>query len=384
MKKILIIGPIGDFGGRELEAGFIADSLKNNAEILICSTGVISNDSQVFNFVNRKQVVSLKALVFDRNFLIKLFTYFSWLKNNVKGSPLLYLSNKVNKKYFNLNKLVKRELEQMVQNSDVVIICAQLTSNYVKTIIISANKLKIPVFFRTTGTIKSINLSQSNYLELVTQFIHHSKKNAFNLNSQMNLPYKVIDQCAFNEKELLKIPLISKKVKKYLVLGRIEKEKNIDIIIRAFLKVKEKGDLLYIIGAGSELLNLKELSRNNDFIIFTGFVNYQSLKTYFHIADAVVIASKEETGPLVGIEAMAGGKIIISTKVGAMPDRLIETNAFWFEQDVDSLTRQLKRVKNLTSLEVLQISKTNRGRYLENYSLSILKSNYLDVLNNVL
>jgi len=47
----------------------------------------------------------------------------------------------------------------------------------------------------------------------------------------------------------------------------------------------------------------------------------------------------EETSCISALEAMAAGKIIISTKVGAMPERLKDGNVFWFN------------IENLSSLE---------------------------------
>ena len=46
MKKVLLIGPFEDYGGREIDTAFIASSLYENFEVSICSTGNITKKSQ--------------------------------------------------------------------------------------------------------------------------------------------------------------------------------------------------------------------------------------------------------------------------------------------------------------------------------------------------
>ena len=67
MKKILIIGPIGDFGGRELMTGFIANVLSEIYHVEVCSTVAISNKTQVKEFFNGP-VYGIGGLLFKKYF----------------------------------------------------------------------------------------------------------------------------------------------------------------------------------------------------------------------------------------------------------------------------------------------------------------------------
>ena len=73
---MLIIGPIGDFGGRELEAGFIANSLSDNYDVEICSIGNITKNSQVYEtFKNGESALkgedTVRKSISEKNSLMK-------------------------------------------------------------------------------------------------------------------------------------------------------------------------------------------------------------------------------------------------------------------------------------------------------------------------
>jgi len=99
----------------------------------------------------------------------------------------------------------------------------------------------------------------------------------------------------------------------------------------------------------------------------------------------LVIPSHEEAGPLVGIEAMAAGKLIFSTKVGAMAQRLYNTeNDFWFDINKEqSFLQLIERVKNIKPEGIKVIREKNRKIYLENYSIEKISNEYLNIFNGL-
>ncbi len=381
MKKILIIGPIADFGGRELEAGFIASSLNKKYSVEICSTGVITSNSQVFTFDCDLHVFSINELLCYKYLSLKFFAFLICLKNRSRSKFINSVNNYISKNFLNYDNKADFVVENLVSKYDVVFILAQLTSNFIPIIIKKCEERNIKVIFRTTGTIK---IGQYySFINNVDLFIHHSESNAASLFSE-NHRYSVVDQCAFNEIELLKIPLLADRVKTFLALGRLEKEKNFHLVIKAFIDAKKSGDLLYIIGCGSRSLELKQLANNDESIIFLGYIPNDKLHNYFKLIDCILICSDEEAGPLVGIEAMAAAKIIISTKVGAMPDRLENLNFFWIDSSVKSISQSIKRVQNVDEFSVNQLSKEVREKYISNFSSAIISAKYLDSVDNIL
>jgi glycosyltransferase involved in cell wall biosynthesis len=236
------------------------------------------------------------------------------------------------------------------------------------------------ILFRTTGTIRNNMVSNTAIFKLVTVFIHHSIHNANNFeNYYFKHAQGLIDQCAFNEINFLKIPLKESKIKNFIVLSRLSKEKQVDIVIKAFDTVSEEGDCLYIYGDGQEKENLKILNYKST-IIFKGFVKQTDLPTIFNESDCLIVSSSEEAGPLTGLEAMASGVLIISTRVGAMEERL-GNDCFWYDGTQKDLEKKFKEVKELSNEEVHELSKKVRERYLKSYRIATIERKYLEVVD---
>jgi len=386
-KKILLIGPIGDFGGRELEAGFIANALNEEYDVKICSTVYYTEQSQVFDFVAKKHMFSFSNTVVEKHILIKVIAFVAYVRFGFKFSIPFYFNNKINKKYFAVASKTDQVIEELIAENDVIIVCAQLTSNYLKKIVESAFLKNIPVIFRTTGTIVNSSAkflkSEFNWLNKVTSFIHHSEANAGKLSLLRKYNYEIIDQCAYNEKELIGSAVKEDEISDFFVLSRLSKEKQVDIVIKAFNTVRESTDRLHIYGDGPELEYLKGLAKNNKNIIFYGHISHTQSHELFYKYDCLIISSSEEAGPLTGIESMAGGMPLISTKVGAMSERLLEYD-FWYDGSQEQLELRMREIKMLSSSEVTVISKRIKQRYIEEYSIGTIKKKYRNSVSKTL
>lgn len=379
-KKIILFGPFADFGGRELECSFIASLLSTKHHVDICTTNSVSNKSQLFDFNNKQNVFSIKELLCRKYLIIYLLSFFSYLKNNFKGTITNYANNKIAKRNFNYYKKVNNILEELVVEYDLIFICAQLSSTLNNEIINIAKANNKLVLFRTTGAIIDIEFK---FIDKVDCFIHHSLNNAKKIENYKKHNFVIIDQCAFNENRLLEIPYIYNRTKIFLTVSRLVKEKNIDVVIKAFLEAKKIGDKLFVVGEGTEYDNLVKSAEGDDDVIFTGFVSNKNLHKYFSLSDCVILSYFElETGPLTGIEAMAASRAIISAKTGAMQER-INFNEFWFNNTKEDLIEQINSVKELDATQILEISKKNRDRYLQEYSIEKIEQKYLNIVDKV-
>jgi len=85
----------------------------------------------------------------------------------------------------------------------------------------------------------------------------------------------------------------------YLYAGRVAPEKNID----AFLKLKLSGTK-YVVGAGP---SLKRLQATYPDARYTGYVDDETLASFYAAADVFVFPSRSETFGLVLLEALASG-----------------------------------------------------------------------------
>jgi glycosyltransferase involved in cell wall biosynthesis len=382
-KKILIFGPIGNFGGRELESGFIASVLSSKYEVAICSSGTITKNSQVFDFNKNLKVFSVKELLFDKYLDIKLLTYFSFFKNRFKGTISSYSNNAVIKRFFDYDKKVQIVLDELIKDYDLIFICAQLSSGLVSKVIDISEINGKKILFRTTGTIASIDYK---FIDSVDCFIHHSVNNANKIEKDKCHNYVIIDQCAYNEEALLKIPLVENNISNFLVLSRLSPEKGIEEIIDFFLRVCFENDVLFIAGNGVLENDLKIKYPNSKNVKFQGFVNSYKLSRLFGEIDCLIIPSPEESGPLVGVESMCTGKVIISTRVGAMQERMKDTfNNYWFDyNNFESFKKVYFDVKSLNKKQIKKASVSLRYKYEKEYSMHKIGEKYLNILSKTL
>jgi glycosyltransferase involved in cell wall biosynthesis len=109
-----------------------------------------------------------------------------------------------------------------------------------------------------------------------------------------------------------------------LHVGRICREKQIDIILRAFKKTLQVVDAnLIITSSGPDEDRLKRYTKGlklDDKVSFTGRLSINQLREIYSKADVFVAASNTETQGLVILEAMANGCSVIARKAPGFID----------------------------------------------------------------
>ncbi|WP_333875324.1 glycosyltransferase family 4 protein [Flavobacterium sp.] len=380
-KKLLLFGPIGDFGGRDVEVNIIAQSLSNHYEISIVSTKYFTRKSYALRNLPSVSATSFQQELYKSSCFIRFWAYVMYLKNNKKQQPYAYVQNAVSKRFFNFEKKKEAIVTRCITESDVVIACVQPSSAYLKTALEISARQKKPFWIRTTGTIRTLQPEMFDFLKKATGFIHHSQANALNLNRQLPLPYVIIDQCAQEEQKLLALPIPEKKMV-FGYLGRLSPEKGILELIRFFQNYPE--GQLRISGNGPLQQEVLDTIKDYDNIRYLGQSHPDELQLFFAPISVLIIPSHEESGPLVGLEAMASGRLIISTEVGAMKERLAGTkNDFWFQiNHPHSFFDSLAAVNALPNEAFHEIAQNNRQRYLAEYQFSAIQQKYRNCLEN--
>lgn len=104
-----------------------------------------------------------------------------------------------------------------------------------------------------------------------------------------------------------------------LTVGRIAKEKSIDVLINNLKDIVKKvpKTKLVIVGDGPDMKELMELTLKNNLdknVIFTGKVPWDEIPKYYQLCDVFVTSSKTETQGLTVLEAMAAGKAVVTIK----------------------------------------------------------------------
>jgi glycosyltransferase involved in cell wall biosynthesis len=105
-----------------------------------------------------------------------------------------------------------------------------------------------------------------------------------------------------------------------LYVGRLEKEKNLDMLIDAFARVKESvpESKLILVGSGTQEPYLRAYIQEGDIkdVIFWGSVKNREIPCLLNSSDVFTFASIYEGGPVVIKEALACNVPVVSTDVG--------------------------------------------------------------------
>ncbi len=114
-----------------------------------------------------------------------------------------------------------------------------------------------------------------------------------------------------------------------LFVGNLEPRKQVDVLLRAFSRARERvpNAVLLIIGTGESagkddqtrsLVRLASELRLGQAARFIGRVDDQRLLDYYAAADAFALSSTSEAQGIVALEAMASGLPVIATAVGGL------------------------------------------------------------------
>ena len=144
---------------------------------------------------------------------------------------------------------------------------------------------------------------------------------------------------------------IRRDVPTFLAVGRLDKDKKVDLIIRATAEAVVSADLqTVIVGKGRDEAEFRELARRlspEGTCVFTGFVPDEDLNCLYALADVYIGAGAAELQGLAVMEAMAAGLPILAANSVALPELVEEgVNGLLFELNVDDLAARM-----LTMLE---------------------------------
>lgn len=102
-----------------------------------------------------------------------------------------------------------------------------------------------------------------------------------------------------------------------LYVGRLEKEKSVDFLIKAFqlIHAKNKEANLVLVGDGTMKKSLEQLAKGlgvKENVYFTGLIDSKEMNKAYSDADIFVFASKTETQGMVILEALSSGVPVVA------------------------------------------------------------------------
>lgn len=132
-----------------------------------------------------------------------------------------------------------------------------------------------------------------------------------------------------------------------LFLGRIVYGKGIEYLIEAFKDIKTDKKLVIAGGASDSaqfMDELKEMSKDDERIVFTGFVQGQMLEELYSNAYIYTLPSDSEGMPLSLLEAMSYGNCCVVSDIAECADVIEDKGITFRKGDVTDLKDKLQRL----------------------------------------
>ena len=173
----------------------------------------------------------------------------------------------------------------------------------------------------------------------------------------MKLKKKLRSNYSFGEKDKI-----------FLILGRINEQKNINELLFHFSKIKNNSIKILIVGDGP---SKKELSNEYSKIKNIIFLEKSNKAfDFYNLSDFFIMSSNFEPFGQTIIEAMACGLPILSIENNLVASKEIiqeNINGFFFSKDFNNFEKTLTKMVNLSKDKLEAISKSNIYRVCTYY-----------------
>lgn len=272
----------------------------------------------------------------------------------------------------------------VLENHATLYLCIKLFNNYKKYYGKYAYHVhnEFSGFYGCLKEIKdtTIIIGVSNFVvnrikKQVNGFSEHTKffvlKNTIDRN-------KFLSNVSENKEKKLREKLnITEDTRVVLFTGRMNKEKGIDILIKAWNRLELSNSVLLIVGSyyynssikdSKYQYELNSLIKKSGNIKFTGYINYEEMPNIYALADLVVLPSMwDDPAPLTVIESLTMGKPLITTYSGGIPEYANSRNSILLQRNkniVFSLSKMIKNVLDSFRLQrklEIQALKTTKG-----------------------
>ena len=163
----------------------------------------------------------------------------------------------------------------------------------------------------------------------------------------------------------------------FLFVGRVDKEKRVDVLLQAMSQLKRDDIQLVIAGRGAALNEFQALARNlnlGERVRFTGFIPNEDLHVLLNSVDVFTMPSEAELLSIASLEAMACARPVLLADAVALPDLVIQgQNGYLFKPgDIQDAA---------CFIEMLA---SQRNRWEEMGKVSLEKAQYHSLENTIL
>ena len=183
---------------------------------------------------------------------------------------------------------------------------------------------------------------------------------------------------------------IKPNTKVFLILGRLAREKSMDVSLRgiaAYHKKHPEVDIkVLVVGDGpakEELVLLSEELGMSSYTVFVGQVSGLEVPFYYNLCDIYTSASITETQGLTFMEAMAASKIVLARFDSNLTGTIINGKTGFFFTDDNSFVSQVEKIFALTNEQKENIIK-EAYQVADIYSIDKFYENIVRVYNRAI
>jgi 1,2-diacylglycerol 3-alpha-glucosyltransferase len=173
-----------------------------------------------------------------------------------------------------------------------------------------------------------------------------------------------------------------------LYVGRLDKEKRIDAILRALPDILRVTSVHFVVvGIGKEKQRLEELTKKlgiQTAVTFTGFVSDKDLPNIYRIADLFVIAGIAELQSCVTMEAMGSGLPVVAVNALALPELVHDGENGYLFSDGDSQMLTEKIIAILSNQTMREQMSKKSLEIIKDHDINKIVEKYESIYNEII
>jgi glycosyltransferase involved in cell wall biosynthesis len=174
-------------------------------------------------------------------------------------------------------------------------------------------------------------------LDIIIHVSNKSKKEQLLFNKKSITIYNGV-KIKYPNEDYGSLQIDQNHVWQFLFVGRVSKDKGVDIIINAFESLGNKNIHLHIVGSGELCTNKKYKT-----VTFYGFQT--DLEEYYLHADYFISLPSMENCPFSTLDALSYGVPVITTRVGGLEEIIIDGyNGFFVKRNVKTIKKFINKL----------------------------------------
>ena len=169
-----------------------------------------------------------------------------------------------------------------------------------------------------------------------------------------------------------------------LFVGRLDRQKGVDILIKALNMVNKDG--YFKLGVVGDTVINPIFEKNNDTNIkFYGWQKKQAVQNFIDACNVLIIPSRWEGFGLVALEGMRAGKAIVASNAGALPE-IVDNNKTGFifnSESIKDLCSVLEHLRNLSADEIEKLGLNGKIKFKNQFNYEDMVSKIMKVYDEI-